>query len=201
MWNMLHISRLEIGRCYDGARLIVLKQNKHLYANITLRDVVRRTTSKSATSKKQIASGTSAITSSSVAAKKHFKWIILSLAEATVADGGGFSAAIVMAQKASGLSVEDVAYSVSLGLLPLCVGNTAMGRLMEDDTVDKGISDNKEIMDEWKLKSSGRVYWPGSLAFAALQCLLQDRGQAWSSICLWDYRIHYLMGRSLMQVM
>ena len=164
---------------------------------------MRHTTSTSATSnKKQVASGTSDNnTSFSGAAKKHFKWIILSLAEATVADGGGFSAAIVMAQKASGLSVEDVAYSVSLGLLPLCVGNTAMGRLMEDDTVDKGISDNKEIMDEWKLKSSGRVYWPGSLAFAALQCLLQDRGQAWSSICLWDYRIHYLMGRSLMQVM
>ena len=114
MWNMLHISRLEIGRCYDGARLIVLKQNKHLYANITLRDVVRRTTSKSATSKKQIASGTSAITSSSVAAKKHVKpsilsATILSLAEATGAAGGGFSAAIVMAQKASGLSVEAAA--------------------------------------------------------------------------------------------
>ena len=51
-------------------------------------------------------------TSFSGAAKKHVKWIILSLAEATVADGGGFSAAIVMAQKASGLSVEAVAYSI-----------------------------------------------------------------------------------------
>lgn len=90
MWNMLHISRLKIGRCYYGARLIVLKQNKHLYANITLRDVVRHTTSTSATSKKQIASGTS---TSSGPAKKHVKpsilsATILSLADATGAAGG-----------------------------------------------------------------------------------------------------------------
>ena len=55
--------------------------------------------------------------------------------------------------------------------MPLCVGNTAMAMgLMEDDTVDKGITDNKEIMDEWKLNSSGRVYWPDPLP-SLLQCL------------------------------
>ena len=118
MWNILHniSSLLKIGRCYDGARLKVVKQNTYLYANITLRDVVRRTTSTSATSKKQIASGTSTIIQPENA-KKHVKPSILSatilfLGNATGAVGGGFSAAIVMAQKASGLSIEAAAYSV-----------------------------------------------------------------------------------------
>lgn len=44
----------------------LVKQNKHRYTNITLRGVVRRTTS---TFMKQIASGTSTIPSSSGASK------------------------------------------------------------------------------------------------------------------------------------
>lgn len=39
--------------------------------------------------------------------------------------------AIAMAQKATGLSTVDAAYSTSLGLLPLCLGYTIYG-LLED---------------------------------------------------------------------
>ena len=74
--------------------------------------------------------------------------------------------AIDMAQKATGLSTVDAAYSTSLGLLPLCLGYTIYG-LLEDNAKENNSSDDDEITNNSSdMMLNSQVYWPGALAFA-----------------------------------
>ena len=72
--------------------------------------------------------------------------------------------AIVMAQRATGLSTEAAAYSTSLGLLlPLCLGYTVYS-LLQDDTKENSSANDETTNSDMMLNS--QVYWPGALAFA-----------------------------------
>jgi len=74
--------------------------------------------------------------------------------------------AIAMAQKATGLSTVDAAYSTSLGLLPLCLGYTIYG-LLEDYAKENNSSDDDDkTNNNSDMMLNSQVYWPGALAFA-----------------------------------
>ena len=73
--------------------------------------------------------------------------------------------AIVMAQKATGLSTEAAAYSTSLGLLPLCLGYTVYS-LLQDDTKENSSANDETTNNSSDMMLNSQVYWPGALAFA-----------------------------------
>ena len=72
-----------------------------------------------------------------------------------------------MAQKATGLSTVDAAYSTSLGLLPLCLGYTIYGLL--EDAKENNSSDDDETTTNNSSDMNSQVWPGGALAFAKQQ--------------------------------
>ncbi|KAL7530875.1 hypothetical protein ACHAWF_006801 [Thalassiosira exigua] len=91
-------------------------------------------------------------------AKKHAPPSILSATLLTLTDGstgGGWGAALSFFRNASGMKYEETTYSLSLGLLPLCLLYTGYGLFDDDD-----------VTPTPGLQPTPRVEWPGAMAFA-----------------------------------
>ena len=94
---------------------------------------------------------------------------ILTLSDGSA--GGGWSTAVSMFRKASGLQHSEASYSLSLGLLPLCLLYTGYG-LLNDNSNSKSNSngsaeENTTKEEDGSKQSSQRVDWSGAAVFAS----------------------------------